>query len=274
MKQRLVAIPVAVLVSALLALSACETSPEDGALLAQAREAVSQAASDPNVARYAPAEMDRAHKLLAHAEGSAKERGAHDEAATHYAYLAMQVARIAEQRANEQLAIARVTAAEIERQQILLTTGESDASRAPAGPRQLAAELRAAHTSRGMVLKLDDASFDKGKARLKDGAQRSIDQIAAFLSENPERRVQVEAFTDSEGTNEFNLELSQSRADAVAMAFIHRGIDADRVRALGYGEGFPLAGNTGSGSNQLSRRVEIVVSNDESAIPGRRNLTP
>ena len=99
--------------------------------------------------------------------------------------------------------------------------------------------MQASQTSRGIVLTLDDVLFDTGKAQLKPGAQRSIDQIAAFLNENPERRVQIEGFTDSQGTDDYNLELSQSRADAVAMAIIQRGIDAQRVRALGYGEGFP-----------------------------------
>ncbi len=111
--------------------------------------------------------------------------------------------------------------------------------------------------------------FDTGKSQLKPGAERSLDQIAAFLNENPERRVQVEGFTDSQGTDDYNLELSQSRADAVAMAIIQRGIDAQRVRALGYGEAFPKASNANAGSRQLNRRVEIIVSNGDPAIPGR-----
>jgi outer membrane protein OmpA-like peptidoglycan-associated protein len=63
--------------------------------------------------------------------------------------------------------------------------------------------------------------------------------------------------------------LSQRRADAVARAIIQRGIDAQRVRAMGYGEEFPKAGNDSAGSRQLNRRVEIVVSNGDAAIPAR-----
>jgi outer membrane protein OmpA-like peptidoglycan-associated protein len=81
--------------------------------------------------------------------------------------------------------------------------------------------------------------------------------------------VQIEGFTDSRGTDEYNLQLSQSRADAVASAIIQRGVDAQRVRALGYGEGFPVAGNDNEGSRQLNRRVEIVVANDKEPIPAR-----
>jgi len=279
--------------SALLALAGCETAPKDDGQLVQARSAVAQAEADPNVARYAATELDRARKLLINAESAAKDKGARHETSAHYAYLATQVARIAEQRAHEQLAVERIKAGEGERQKILLSARENEAqdakaaaeqarnetlnaqsqvAQAQAEKQQLAAQLenlQAAQTERGIVLTLDDVLFDTSRAELKPGAQRSLDQIAAFLNEHPERRVQVEGFTDSQGSGDFNLELSQKRADAVAMAIMQRGIDAQRVRALGYGEEFPVASNANPGSRQLNRRVEIIVSNDAQAIPGR-----
>jgi outer membrane protein OmpA-like peptidoglycan-associated protein len=130
-------------------------------------------------------------------------------------------------------------------------------------------DLQGSPTARGIVLTLDEVSFDSGRSQLKPDAQRSLDQIAAFLNEHAERRVQVEAFTDSRGTNDYNIELSQSRADAVAMAMIQRGIDAERVRAMGYGAAFPVAANDNDGGRQLNRRVEIIVSNGGQAIPSR-----
>jgi outer membrane protein OmpA-like peptidoglycan-associated protein len=271
----------------------CETAPETSGVLDEARSAVSTAEADPNVTKYAPTELDRARKLLVNAEGAAKEKGAKDKSTAHYAYLATQMARISQQRAQEQVATARVKAGETERQKILLTARESEADQAKAQAQQavseaqsaqaqvqqaqaesqrLAAQLenmQASQTPRGIVLTLDDVLFDTGKAQLKTGASRSIDQIAAFLKENPDRRVQVEGFTDSQGADDYNLELSQSRADSVAMAIIQRGVDAQRVRALGYGEGYPVASNDSAGSRQLNRRVEIIVSNDKSDIPVR-----
>ena len=281
----------------LLSLAGCETAPKDTPLLAQARQAVNEAEANPNVAKYAPTELDRARKLLVNAEGSAKENGAGNKVASHYAYLATQVARIAEQRAQEQVATARVKAGETERQQILLTAREGEANRALSQARtaqaaaeqaraeaqnaqsqvtqaheesrRLAGELQAAQTSRGLVLTLGDVLFDTGQSQLKPGAQRPIEQIAAFLNENPERSVQVEGFTDSQGGDDYNQQLSQRRADAVARAIIQRGIDAQRVRAMGYGEEYPKASNESAGSRQLNRRVEIVVSNGDAAIPAR-----
>jgi len=279
--------------AALLGIAGCETAPETSGVLEEARSAVNAAENDPNVTKYAPTELDRARKLLTNAEGAAKEKGAKDKTAAHYAYLATQMARISQQRAQEQVATARVKSGETERQKILLEARSNEANQALAAAQQarsealsakaqveqteaekqrLAAELenmQASQTSRGIVLTLDDVLFDTGKAQLKSGADRSIEQIAAFLKENPDRRVQVEGFTDSQGSDDFNLELSQSRADAVAMAIIRRGIDAERVRALGYGEGYPVASNANAGSRQLNRRVEIIVSNENAEIPGR-----
>lgn len=302
MKQSLIAAAVA---ASLFALTGCETTPKTNATLDAARAAVQTAESNPNVPKYAPTELDRARKLLINAEGAAKENGANDKSSSHYAYLATQLAHIAEQRAQEQVATARIKAGEVERQQILLTAREGEANQAlsqartaqsqaeqarnetlnaqsqmaqaQAESQRLAAELQnlqANQTKRGIVLTLDDVLFDTGKSQLKSGADRSLDQIAAFLSENAERRVQVEGFTDAQGTDEYNLELSQRRADSVAMAIIRRGIDAQRVRAMGYGEEFPVASNDSAGSRQLNRRVEIIVSNDNSAIPGRTAGNP
>lgn len=301
MKQRMISLSLAT--AALSVLAACATTPADSPLLAQAREAVRDAESNSNVTKYAPTELDRARKLLMNAEGAAKEKGANDKVASHYAYLTTQVAHIAEQRAQEQVAVARIKAGETERQRILLSAREGEANRALAQARdaqaqaeqarneaqnaqsqmaqaqtenqRLMGELQAAQqTSRGIVLTLGDVLFDTGRSDLKPGATRPIEQIATFLEENPERKVQIEGFTDSQGTNEYNQQLSQQRADAVAQAIIQRGVDAQRVRALGYGEEYPKASNGSAGSRQLNRRVEIVVSNGDAAIPARTTSGP
>jgi len=277
----------------LLVVAACETAPKEDPQLAQARSSVAQAEADPNVAQYAATEIDRARKLLGSAEGAAKDRGVHDAVTVQYAYLATQMARIAEQHAHEQVAMAHVRSGDVERQKILLSARENETQQAQSAATQARAEaqntqsqvaqaqaeaqrlaqqlenVQASQSSRGIVLTLSDVLFDTGRAQLKPGAERSIEQIAGFLSEHPERRVQVEGFTDDQGGDDYNLELSQRRADAVAMAIIQRGIDAQRVRALGYGEQYPKASNDSPGSRQLNRRVEIIVSNSDQAIPGR-----
>jgi outer membrane protein OmpA-like peptidoglycan-associated protein len=288
-----------IVVASLVAV-ACETKPETSGALDQARAAVEAASADANVSKYAPTELQRARNLLVNAEGSAKQKGASDPDSAHYAYLATQMAQIAEQRSHEQVAMERVKSSESERQKILLSARENEANQAMSQARQaqaaaeqarneaqnaqsemaaaqaesqrLANELqnvKTAQTTRGLVLTLNDVLFDTGRSELKTGARRTLDQIAQFLNEHPDRHVQIEGFTDSQGANDYNQELSQSRADAVASAIIQRGIDAQRVRALGYGEEFPVASNASAGSRQLNRRVEIIVGNTAEPIPAR-----
>jgi outer membrane protein OmpA-like peptidoglycan-associated protein len=273
----------------------CQTAPKDEGLIVEARSAVSRAESDPDITKYAPTELTRARQFLTNAEGAAKAKGARSPDAAHYAYLATQTARIAEQRAHEQVAMAHIKAGETERQKILLAARENEAQQAQAQVQQARAEsqnaqaqaaqaqaeaqrlaaqlenVQAKQTDRGTVLTLGgDVLFDTGRANLKPGAQRSIEQIASFLEQHPDRRVQIDGFTDSQGTDDYNLELSQKRADAVAMAIIQRGIEAQRVQATGYGEQYPKASNSSPGSRQLNRRVEIIVGNDNQAIPARQ----
>jgi outer membrane protein OmpA-like peptidoglycan-associated protein len=91
--------------------------------------------------------------------------------------------------------------------------------------------LKATSTPRGAVLTLGDVLFDTGKSELKSGASRKLDQLAQFLAAHPERRVQVDGFTDSVGPDAYNEDLSRRRADAVKSALLSRGVDARLQRA-------------------------------------------
>jgi outer membrane protein OmpA-like peptidoglycan-associated protein len=120
------------------------------------------------------------------------------------------------------------------------------------------------------VLTLGDVLFDTGKAELNSGAARKLDQLAQFLTEHPDRRVQIDGFTDSVGSDSYNLDLSQRRADAVRSALLSRGIASTRVSDQGYGKAFPVASNEDSGGRQLNRRVEIVIGGENGeTIPAR-----
>jgi len=129
--------------------------------------------------------------------------------------------------------------------------------------------LHPARTARGIVFTLVDASFDVGSAALKANAIRPLDEIALFLRQNPERHVLIEGFTDSHGSSTFNLELSQSRADAVAMALIQRGVEAPRLGAVGLGARFPVASEIDEHGRERNRRVEVTVTRGAEAIPFR-----
>ena len=124
-------------------------------------------------------------------------------------------------------------------------------------------KLKATPTSRGLVLTLGDVLFDTGKAQLNPGAAFKLDQLAQFLNEHPDRRVQIDGFTDSVGSEAYNQDLSQRRADAVKAALLSRGVSPSRISTEGYGKAFPVASNNESGGRQLNRRVEVVIGNTD-----------
>jgi len=274
-----------------LALGACVSSPQPNAALETARSAVQSAESDPNVSKYAALDLEAAKKDLEVAEFAANHHK--DAEIAQPAYLATQTARLAQARAAAKADDARVAAGQAERDRIQLAArsrevdnaqAQADAAKmnasaanqqAAAANQQAAAAteqaarlqaeidaLKATPTDRGLVLTLGDVLFDTGKSELNSGASRKLDQLAQFLSEHKDRRVQIDGFTDSVGSDSYNQELSQRRANAVKNALLTRGIASNRINTEGYGKSFPVANNADSGGRQLNRRVEVVIGGD------------
>ncbi|HEY2780902.1 MAG TPA: OmpA family protein [Steroidobacteraceae bacterium] len=274
-----------------LALGACVTVPQPNPVLESARAAVQTAEADPNVNKYAPLDLDRAKKDLSVAEQAAADH--RDADVQQPAYLAAQDARIAQAHGAAKADDARVAAGQAERDRIMLASRTREAERAKAeaanskavaavalNQRDQANEetarvqaeldaMKATPTPRGLVLTLGDVMFDTGRSELKSGGARKIDQLAQFLMEHPDRRVQIDGFTDSVGSDAYNEELSQRRADAVKAALVSRGVDPGRIGTEGYGKAYPVASNNDSGGRQLNRRVEVVIGRDNSAIAPR-----
>lgn len=124
-------------------------------------------------------------------------------------------------------------------------------------------ELNAKKTDRGMVITLGDVLFDTNKAELKRGSKRSLEKLAAFLKKYPDRQVQIEGYTDATGSTEYNLELSERRANAVRSALTQMGVAPERITTQGYGKDSPVASNDTPAGRQMNRRVEIVLSESE-----------
>ncbi|MDY6993709.1 MAG: OmpA family protein [Pseudomonadota bacterium] len=102
--------------------------------------------------------------------------------------------------------------------------------------------------------------FDFDKAVVKPEYYDEIRQVAQFMQQHPDTRVDIEGHTDSMGTNEYNQQLSQRRADAVREVLIAQfQIPANRIRAIGYGEERPIEPNTTRAGRQANRRVVAVI---------------
>jgi outer membrane protein OmpA-like peptidoglycan-associated protein len=130
--------------------------------------------------------------------------------------------------------------------------------------------LKAKPTDSGLVLTLGDVLFETGSATLSAGAGRNMDRLVQFLTEHPERMVQIDGFTDSIGTDLFNQDLSQRRADAVRFQLISRGITSTRIGVQAYGKAYPVASNLDAGGRQFNRRVEVVIGADNGAAVAAR----
>ena len=267
-----------------LALGACASAPQPNAALETARAQVSAASADPNVAQYDALDLQAARQDLAAAEAANNNR---DEPQTdQMSYIAARTARLAQQRAAAKADDARIAQGTVERDRIQSqarareanaavlerNAAVAQANAATVQSAQLQAEvdaLKAKQTDRGIVLTLGDVLFDTGRATLNPGAAMKLDRLAAFLNEHPDRRVQIEGFTDSVGGDAYNQDLSERRAEAVKGALTMRGIDPSRIGTEGYGKAYPVASNSDSGGRQLNRRVEVVIGNANTPIAPR-----
>lgn len=99
-----------------------------------------------------------------------------------------------------------------------------------------------------------EAFFDSNSFSLKPGAYNEISRVATVLNNYPATRIQVAGHTDSRGSEQYNLDLSQKRADSVKNALVQRGVDPIRIETIGYGESAPVSSN-----DAMNRRVEIII---------------
>ena len=246
------------LVSASLA--ACGGTPKQIDSLEQARTAYDQASADEGIVRHAPSELDEARQALRAADKIWRKKG-DARRVEHYAYLTSQRVQIAELIAERKEADARLESMKLERQrvQLDLRSQEVDKARAEtlALQRQLE-EMQARNTERGIVLTLGDVLFDIDEATLKPGADVTIDRIAKFMRDYPERVVEIEGHTDSMGDEDYNMDLSRERAFTVRTALVRRGVDSSRITTKGFGEALPVASNQTATGRQENRRVEVI----------------
>ena len=106
--------------------------------------------------------------------------------------------------------------------------------------------------------------FDVNKADLRPEAQTNLQSLAKVLNKYADTKVLIEGHTDSDGSEDYNLTLSQRRAQAVANYISGLQVDATRLTTMGYGETQPIASNETAEGKQQNRRVEIaIMANDE-----------
>src|SRR5262245_9333731 len=251
--------------------------------LEQARTAYAQAEQTPAVVAHAPVPLREANQALQRAEREWTDH--HDtEEVQHLAALASQRVAIARAVAEKKVAEAQIQQATEDRDKVLLDARTREAQRsqleaaraqqqaqvatsqaqaATSQVQQLQQELaalKAKQTERGLVLTLGDVLFETGKADLRPGVLQNLYPLVTFLQKYPERRAVIEGHTDSVGSDAYNLDLSERRADAVRNFLLQNGVNPAQLTARGYGKASPVASNTTAEGRQQNRRVELIIS--------------
>jgi outer membrane protein OmpA-like peptidoglycan-associated protein len=109
----------------------------------------------------------------------------------------------------------------------------------------------------GQTFKLRRVFFDHDKWDIKPESIEELDKLQSYLTKNPNLCVRLDAHTDSNGSNEYNKELSRKRAQSVVDYLISKGTDPIRLSAEGFGEEMPVTTNETSEGREENRRVEF-----------------
>jgi outer membrane protein OmpA-like peptidoglycan-associated protein len=261
-------------------------NPNDKDMITNAREATQMAEDARRIAIAKEQEIAKQTMIRNEQEAKARaaeeaERRAQAEAAARTAEAA---ARTAEQQKKEaELAMAQAREAqqqaEAARQAALaeeakLATEKADALKEKQQAEQDAQTMRerlkeqlnmilaTRDTARGLIVNMSDVLFDFGQATLKPGTKEKLAKVSGILLAYPSLHVSVEGHTDSIGSDDYNMKLSQKRADAVRDYLVSNGINAANIQAVGMGKANPVASNDTAAGRQQNRRVEMVVSGD------------
>lgn len=258
--RKLLIIPSLLAIS--IGLTACANQPNTA--LEQARDNVIELQSSPQALKFAPLETQDAVTMLSQAD-KAYRAGKAEERVSQLAYLTAQRVELANQTIALKAAEAELSNKANERSQAILAAREAEIKKLQ---KQLS-ELNVQPVDSDALVTLGDVLFDLNKAELKPAVLGSIRQLADFLREHPTRKVLIEGFTDNTGSDAYNLQLSERRAQAVKRALVKQGIDSSRITSMGFGKAHPVADNATPASRSMNRRVEVTISHGDQAVQSR-----
>jgi outer membrane protein OmpA-like peptidoglycan-associated protein len=230
---------------------------------AAAREASAKAEAD-RAAEQAHQEQERRARAEADRMAAEQAKTAAEQAKAEAQQAAADAARqkaAADQARADALAQQQAAMAEADRARQAAQQAENEKTQLRERLRQqLNMILETRETARGLIVNISDVLFDFNKYDLKPGAREKMAKVAGILLAYPGLKIQVEGHTDSIGTDDYNLKLSQRRADSVHSYLVGQGVPAPTVSSIGLGKSNPVASNDTAAGRQQNRRVELVVS--------------
>jgi outer membrane protein OmpA-like peptidoglycan-associated protein len=255
------------------------TEAEKRAAEAEARALAERRASEERLAAQEAAAREREQaradleaRLAAERAGAEREAAARSQAERDRAAAELEKTR-AELEASRKAAEDAQRAAEAERQKVeeqrkAQQAHADELARLEKEQQKTREELRATlsqlatvrQEARGLIVTLPGSIyFDVNKSDVKPAMRARMTEIAKALATVPDQHVLVEGHTDSDGSSEYNLQLSRLRADSVRSVLVAGGVSPDRIESQGYGETRPVATNANAAGKAQNRRVEIVI---------------
>jgi outer membrane protein OmpA-like peptidoglycan-associated protein len=241
---------------------------------AAAREASAKAAADKSKAeaeaaekRKAQAEQEQRVELERRARAEAERAAAEAKAERTRLEAELASQRAAREKAEVEAAADKARqAADQARQAAEKAEREKQELRSQL-VRQLNLILETRDTARGLVVNMSDVLFDTGQFTLRPAAREKLAKVSGIILAHPGLTLQVEGHTDSTGTDDFNMQLSEKRAGTVRDFLGHEGINPSSISAHGFGKTQPVASNDTAAGRQQNRRVEMIVSGDVIGTP-------
>ena len=122
-----------------------------------------------------------------------------------------------------------------------------------------------------VTMKENMVNFGFDSSNLTSAAMANLDKLAEVLKNNPDTNINIYGHTDSKGTDEYNLSLSDRRAAAVKSYLASKGIASSRMIPMGVGEKEPIASNDTDAGRAQNRRVEFAITANEEMIKDAQN---
>jgi outer membrane protein OmpA-like peptidoglycan-associated protein len=246
---------------------------------AEEREARARADAEVEVQRRQQAEQARVQAQAAQAEAERMkqeaEKAAQESARQKQEAEQASAAALAQQKAaqaeaeqagrDKAAALAQQRAAEAQAEKARQAAERAEAEKAELRARllnQLNSILQTRDSARGLIVNMSDVLFDTGSYTLKPGAREKLAKISGIVLAHPGLTLEIEGHTDSVGSDEFNQQLSERRADSVRDFLAQQGVPASSITARGFGKTQPVASNDTAEGRQRNRRVELVVNGE------------
>jgi len=231
-------------------------------------EAERRAQQEAKAKAEADAEASRQRALQAQAQSDEDARRRADAEAAQATAQQQQAASLAAQQQAQTEADAARRAAEDSERGRQQAEQQKEAMRARLLA-QLNQVLQTKDTARGLIVSMPDVLFDFNKYTLKPEARERLARISGIVLAYPDLHLNIEGYTDSIGTDQYNQTLSEKRAATVRDYLVTSGVSINNVVAQGFGKAEPVADNRTAAGRKLNRRVDMVVSGD---VIGKQNI--